>query len=147
MDRDDKPEAEDQGATPDQASKEGGSDSDAPEASAAAEQEDRPEPDDAALDLESRILCPDGACIGVIGADGRCKVCGRSAAIESSASAPAAPRAADAGDDAEPPAAADDSSDLDLASRKLCSDGACIGVIGADGRCKICHKPYTGDPE
>jgi hypothetical protein len=28
------------------------------------------------LDLENRRLCPDGACIGVIGANGRCKVCG-----------------------------------------------------------------------
>ena len=26
-----------------------------------------------------RRLCPDGACIGVIGDDGRCRVCGRSA--------------------------------------------------------------------
>jgi len=25
-----------------------------------------------------RRLCPDGACIGVIGDDGRCRVCGRS---------------------------------------------------------------------
>src|SRR5512142_3159570 len=28
------------------------------------------------IDFEHRILCPDGACIGVIGPDGRCKVCG-----------------------------------------------------------------------
>jgi hypothetical protein len=42
-------------------------------------------------------------------------------------------------DDAEGP--------IDLASRKLCSDGTCIGVIGPDGRCKECGKPYTGEPE
>ena len=36
---------------------------------------------------------------------------------------------------------------IDLASRKLCSDGTCIGVIGPDGRCKECGKPYTGEPE
>jgi hypothetical protein len=29
---------------------------------------------------ESRTLCPDGACVGVVGPDGKCKVCGRSAA-------------------------------------------------------------------
>jgi hypothetical protein len=29
--------------------------------------------------------------------------------------------------------------------RILCSDGNCIGVIGSDGRCKECGKPYTGD--
>jgi len=28
--------------------------------------------------------------------------------------------------------------------RRLCSDGDCIGVIGADGRCKECGKPYAG---
>jgi len=28
--------------------------------------------------------------------------------------------------------------------RVLCSDGNCIGVIGPDGRCKECSKPYEG---
>lgn len=36
---------------------------------------------------------------------------------------------------------------IDFASRKLCSDGSCIGVIGPDGRCKECGKAYTGEPE
>ena len=36
---------------------------------------------------------------------------------------------------------------VDFDSRKLCSDGTCIGVIGADGLCKECGKPYTGEPE
>jgi hypothetical protein len=30
-------------------------------------------------DWDNRRLCPDGNCIGVIGPDGRCKECGRSA--------------------------------------------------------------------
>ena len=29
-------------------------------------------------------------------------------------------------------------------NRILCSDESCIGVIGADGRCKECGKPYKG---
>ncbi|MBU0513836.1 MAG: hypothetical protein KJ621_03595 [Proteobacteria bacterium] len=33
----------------------------------------------------------------------------------------------------------------DVATRRLCSDGMCIGIIGADGRCKECGKPYAGD--
>ncbi len=41
----------------------------------------------------------------------------------------------------------DDVDPIDFADRKLCSDGACIGVIGPDGRCKECGKPYTGEPE
>ena len=28
--------------------------------------------------------------------------------------------------------------------RTLCSDESCIGVIGSDGRCKECGKPYAG---
>lgn len=41
----------------------------------------------------------------------------------------------------------DDESTIDFDSRKLCSDGTCIGIIGPDGRCKECDKPYTGEPE
>lgn len=39
-----------------------------------------------------------------------------------------------------------DEDTIDISRRLLCSDGACIGVIGPDGRCKECGKPYTGDP-
>jgi len=30
--------------------------------------------------------------------------------------------------------------------RELCSDGSCIGVIGDDGRCRVCNKPAAGTP-
>jgi hypothetical protein len=30
-------------------------------------------------ELDDRRLCPDGSCIGLIGDDGRCKVCGLAA--------------------------------------------------------------------
>ena len=40
-----------------------------------------------------------------------------------------------------------DEGTIDFDSRKLCSDGTCIGVIGPDGRCKECGEPYTGEPE
>jgi uncharacterized RDD family membrane protein YckC len=30
----------------------------------------------------------------------------------------------------------------DFSSRVLCSDGTCIGVIGSDGKCKECGKPF-----
>lgn len=33
-------------------------------------------------------------------------------------------------------------SDSDWENRILCSDENCIGVIGSDGRCKECGKPY-----
>jgi hypothetical protein len=35
----------------------------------------------------------------------------------------------------------------DFSRRVLCSDGACIGVINAQGVCSECGKPYNGAPE
>ncbi len=34
---------------------------------------------------------------------------------------------------------------LDWENRILCSDGNCIGIIGADGCCKECGKKYEGE--
>ncbi len=31
---------------------------------------------------------------------------------------------------------------IDLSSRILCSDEACIGVVNEEGICKVCGKPY-----
>jgi hypothetical protein len=42
--------------------------------------------------------------------------------------------------DIEPNAGAADTSDWK--NRRLCSDENCIGVIGPDGRCKECGKPF-----
>jgi hypothetical protein len=36
--------------------------------------------DEGMFDDEDRQLCPDGACTGILGSDGKCKECGRSAA-------------------------------------------------------------------
>ena len=35
--------------------------------------------------------------------------------------------------------------DQDWENRILCSDESCIGVIGPDGRCKECGRPYEGE--
>jgi len=35
--------------------------------------------------------------------------------------------------------------DQDWKNRVLCSDESCIGVIGPDGRCKECGRPYEGE--
>jgi hypothetical protein len=91
-----------------------------------------------------RRLCPDGACVGVIGPDGKCSECGRSASGEPTADEPIAIMSDDEPDD-EPagersPAAVEDGGAFDP-NRRLCSDDACIGVIGNDGRCKVCGKP------
>lgn len=108
------------------------------------------------IDWENRVLCSDESCIGVIGPDGRCKECGL--VYEGELELPSeidsvdefAPEAvSDEPVDETPrqsetplPPAADDD-DGDWERRTLCSDGNCIGVVGPNGRCKECGKPYT----
>lgn len=135
-----------------------------------------------ASEWEQRIICPDGNCVGVVGAGGTCNVCGRlvpnhigqadagscqagpgHAALEGAATLegpwqgahpgdPGRPLTGDAAEvsdrnaiqhgssdarDAQVAAAGDDS----WSRRRLCSDGACVGVINDDGRCGLCGKP------
>ncbi len=102
------------------------------------------------FDPELRELCPDGACIGVIGPDGRCKECGKWA----SNATPGRPahrghthgpetseRLPAGGEPVEDPRHGHGAGeDNDLEERTLCPDGACIGIIGPDGRCKECGR-------
>jgi hypothetical protein len=106
-------------------------------------------------DWKNRTLCSDGNCIGVIGPDGRCKECGKpcddTAAHQITDQELETPNETieDSGDDV-PEENQDSAQDIDLESnldedwgnRTLCSDGNCIGVIGPDGLCKECGKPY-----
>jgi hypothetical protein len=126
-------------------------------------QEKKTEKDD--LDWENRVLCSDEACIGVIGPDRRCRECGKlyegpipdaseayalddaGAAEGPDQDAPADQATAEAlAPDTDGSASGPEDTELedDWDSRILCSDGSCIGVIGPDGRCKDCGKPYEG---
>ena len=120
---------------------------------------------------DQRLLCPDGACVGVIGDDGTCKACGRAAPNWgeerkrglADASDDDREDEEDDADDAEmdgeedvddgDDSTADDEGDEDddeedeedddedggeWSDRALCSNGACVGVIGEDGKCKVC---------
>lgn len=98
---------------------------------------------------QGRLLCPDGGCIGVLDARGRCPICGRidaSAAERRPADEPADEPIAESPPPAEGPAAAaptaaserEDGGD-EWQTRQLCDDGACIGVI-VEGRCNTCGK-------
>jgi hypothetical protein len=145
---------------------------------------------------DQRQLCPDGGCVGVIGPDGTCKVCGRAAQNwgderkrgliddpsdedEDDEDDEDDDLAADEDDDlddededddedaddeddegdaddeddedaddgdvgARVPAVAAASSRGEWGSRQLCPDGSCIGVIGADGTCKVCGRTASG---
>lgn len=107
-------------------------------------------------DWDQRQLCPDGTCVGLIGPDGTCRVCGRVApdwgderrrglvAAEVDERGEGGERDEDDEDDDQdeisPSAPALLGEAVEWHRRRLCVDGACIGVIGPDGRCKICGK-------
>lgn len=113
--------------------------------------------------FEERRLCPDGTCIGLLGKDGRCGECGgvgrpsvkESDRVRSSDAQGAYARAGIANDDDRNIDSANElDADDDLAGdvdggadsdefddRRLCTDGACIGLIGRDGRCRECGLP------
>jgi hypothetical protein len=78
---------------------------------------------------EDRDLCPDDGCVGLIGPDGTCKVCGTpaGAAVEAASADPAGETVEVDGED----------------DRELCPDGSCVGLIGADGKCKVCGTPRS----
>jgi len=96
-----------------------------------------------------RRLCPDGSCIGIIGDDGRCTVCATSDPGAADSPLPA-PHSVDTLDEPnielpevplEEDAAAAEALPSDFnPNRRLCSDDACIGVIGEDNLCRLCGK-------
>jgi hypothetical protein len=96
-----------------------------------------------------RRLCPDGSCIGIIGSDGKCSVCGtldRGAAAQSDViRSPPSDTADDLNVESDETAADEDTADGSASgfdpNRRLCSDDDCIGVIGQDNRCRVCGKP------
>lgn len=114
---------------------------------------------------DQRVLCPNGACNGIIGPEGTCKVCGHvmpnwgDERMRGLSDDPAegeddlddedddldADEGEGEGDDEgdadadEGDAAASDEP-AEWEERKLCDDGACVGVIGDNGLCTVCGK-------
>lgn len=115
---------------------------------------------------DQRRLCSDGNCIGIVGADGLCKVCGtpydgvlpdqwgdsqvadddlNDPPDDRQTGEPADQQIIGADDPAEDETTTIlEASDPAWEERTLCVDGNCIGVVGPDGRCKECGKPYPG---
>ena len=115
--------------------------------------------DEIAFDPGGRVLCPDGSCTGVLGADGRCSECGRTGEVPAGyTGAPAgAPDLVSEAPHFDPSSSQD--GDADYAARAvelegagggfderrpLCPDGACVGVLGPDGRCPVCGQVAGG---
>ena len=103
--------------------------------------------------LEDRILCSDGACIGLVGADGLCKVCGKAyegdVSLLKKNTANTLDEAAQS-DDTGPTDGEIEDLKKELIERDLretndeericCPDDMCIGIIGKDGKCGTCGK-------
>jgi hypothetical protein len=107
---------------------------------------------------DHREVCPDGACTGVIGAEGRCKVCGqvsptwnnereRGLVVDDDE---------DEEDDDDENEVAARGSDPTIAAlmpgapaadewseRALCKDDACIGVLDDRKVCSVCGKNWS----
>jgi hypothetical protein len=87
------------------------------------------------FDPDQRELCPDGNCTGVLDANGKCKVCGAagegSRASAGSSSVGEERSELNVNVNLEPEPAFDE-------DRQLCADGNCTGLIGSDGKCKVC---------
>ena len=107
------------------------------------------------IEWEQRTLCSDESCIGVIGPDGRCNECGLSsagsvdAAKDESVASDFEEADSEDGISEEPEENGEPDTetqtDLEWEQRILCSDESCIGVIGPDGLCKECGKPYKSE--
>src|SRR5690606_14475084 len=88
---------------------------------------------------EGRQLCEDGACTGVIGQDGTCKMCGKPAPNFGDFRKPGRVSSKSDADEVEEESSEPVASPTKVAAkadkvaawneRKLCSDGACVGLI------------------
>lgn len=95
-------------------------------------------------DWEQRHLCPDGSCLGVLGPDGICRICGRrgeaaAASTSDSDSTYEEETTSEKYEYEDQNGSADDPFGPD---RKLCPDGGCIGILDSKGRCKICGRSF-----
>ncbi len=93
-------------------------------------------------DWEKRILCRDESCIGTVGPDGKCRECGK--VYEGELPSENNVKKVDTVTLDKPKQDLEKAEqDDDWENRVLCSDGSCIGVIGADGKCRECGKPLS----
>lgn len=106
---------------------------------------------DGSEDWEERTLCPDDSCIGVLGPDGRCYICGlrgdlsrphffgppiSSPSVEAGADLATAETVTAAESRESQGGQADDGDDF--LRRELCPNDSCLGVLSAAGVCPLC---------
>lgn len=74
--------------------------------------------------------------MGILDRAGRCAECGR---LADPLSAEAEMALAENAMEGETPASTSVSDGFDVA-RRLCDDGACVGVVQDDGKCNVCGR-------
>ena len=101
---------------------------------------------DTGFSLEDRLPCADETCVGIIGPDGRCGVCGRLYEGDEQIPRTNTDLASEGGslsrgfEEQAAPAAEASEAPFDPDDRVCCDDDACIGIIGKDGKCGTCGK-------
>ena len=116
---------------------------------------------------DHREVCPDGSCTGVIGAEGRCKICGhvsptwdnereRGMVVDAPSDDDDDDEYEDDYEDGDEDAVAArgsdpalaalmpdaDTGDLEWNRRTLCPDGTCVGVLSTNKVCSVCGKTW-----
>ena len=93
--------------------------------------------------LEDRILCTDGACVGVIGDNGCCGVCGKAYdGDEVVGGSEKKEGDSEVGETDETLEQSDSEKEAscDPDERVNCPDDMCVGIIGENGTCGVCGK-------
>ena len=104
---------------------------------------------------EDRVPCPDDMCVGIIGANGKCGVCGKAGTPAEGQEKPDHPhddlheRPSGSVEPVPEPvpgsgssaAAADDAADTDD-ERVPCLDEMCVGILSKNGTCGTCGKSW-----
>lgn len=88
-----------------------------------------------AAEPAERIPCPDESCVGTLGEDGFCRLCGAS-----SAKVPVVSLSDSAQQQEQqlPMPEPQEDEDLEEGERVCCSDESCVGTVDEKGYCRIC---------
>lgn len=100
---------------------------------------------------EDRVPCSDDMCVGIIGPNGKCGVCGRPGTPPPQRSTPGHPHddlhEEVPGEEAakpEPEPEPERAFAADPDDRVPCLDDMCVGILSSEGKCGTCGKTWPG---
>jgi hypothetical protein len=106
--------------------------------------------------LDDRVPCSDDMCVGIIGENGRCGICGKPGTppprlhpehphddLHQTSTAPAPPsEAEEPGEDAEDDDEDEDEETTGDDERVPCLDDMCVGILSTERKCGTCGKTW-----